>query len=549
MSSDLKTQRDRFVAFSFAAADVLVELDAGGVIRFAAGACHDLFGTAAEALIGQPAGGLFAPEDRVLFDWLRAEARSEQRFGPFLVRLLRGGAPGGWASLHGCAMRGAEAERIYLTLSIRPAAGREEGGPRDARTGLYDSAAFVARAVDGLRQVAAQGRAPDLLLVEIAGIEDMPEAVADGVLGVVGAALRAHSRADIAGRLGPMRFAIADPVPAAAELAPALRATAARHAPAAARLDIRLRSLCLDAPGTPEDTARMVVYALGRFAEHGAEGFDLKSLRQVSGAMMEEALARVACFRSALAARDLHFVFQPVIALTTRRAHHHEMLVRFGKGESPFATLRSAEQAGAIHELDLLAAQAAIAGLNAVPPKARPWLAVNLSSRSLQSELFVATLERLLAPHASLRNRLMFEVTEGEQIAALESANRAIQRLRRLGHQVGLDDFGSGAASFQYLEAFDIDYVKLDGKHVWRLPGETRAFVMMKALVGLCRDLRLRVVAEMVETEAQLMALREIGVEFGQGYLFGRPSAAFPNVAVDRVLETQAVSTPRRGGW
>lgn len=120
---------------------------------------------------------------------------------------------------------------------------------------------------------------------------------------------------------------------------------AARHAGTAAaeRLDIRLRSLCLDAPGTPEDTARIVVYALGRFAALGAEGFDFKSLRQVSGMMIEEALVRLSRFRTALSARALHFVFQPVIALTTRRTHHHEMLVRFAKDESPFATLRSAE--------------------------------------------------------------------------------------------------------------------------------------------------------------------------------------------------------------
>ena len=152
-------------------------------------------------------------------------------------------------------------------------------------------------------------------------------------------------------------------------------------------------------------------------------------------------------------------------------------------------------------------------------------VAVNLSGNSIGSPAFVRALQELLAKHEELRDKILFEITESAKIADLEAVNRSVQSLRQAGHKVCLDDFGAGAAAFQYLRALDVDVVKIDGAYVRDAlsTGKGRAF--LKAMAGLCNDLGIATVAEMVEEEDCLGFLRQCGIAFGQGYLFGRPNA------------------------
>jgi EAL domain-containing protein (putative c-di-GMP-specific phosphodiesterase class I) len=111
-----------------------------------------------------------------------------------------------------------------------------------------------------------------------------------------------------------------------------------------------------------------------------------------------------------------------------------------------------------------------------------------------------------------------------------------IQRLRERGFRVGLDDFGAGSASFQYLHALTIDFVKIDGAYVREVLNDHRSAMILKAMCSLCRDLGVYTVAEMVETREQVEKLRDLGVECGQGYFFGKPAAQLtpPDVALQR---------------
>jgi EAL domain-containing protein (putative c-di-GMP-specific phosphodiesterase class I) len=104
-------------------------------------------------------------------------------------------------------------------------------------------------------------------------------------------------------------------------------------------------------------------------------------------------------------------------------------------------------------------------------------------------------------------------------------AANAVRQLREDGHFVCLDDFGAGAASFPYLQALEIDYVKIDGAYVKALQtqGQDRDRAILKGMVWLCKELNIGTVAEMVETEDQARLLLDFGIDYGQGYLFGRP--------------------------
>ncbi len=152
-------------------------------------------------------------------------------------------------------------------------------------------------------------------------------------------------------------------------------------------------------------------------------------------------------------------------------------------------------------------------------------IAANISAFSLQSEGFVDEILKITAITAKMRPRLMLELTESHKIADLTAANDLIQQLRRVGHVVCLDDFGAGAASMDYLRQIEADVVKFDGRFIQALGGRPRDTLILKRLAELCAELGATTVAEMIETEEAAKAVAELGVELGQGWLFGKPVA------------------------
>jgi EAL domain-containing protein (putative c-di-GMP-specific phosphodiesterase class I) len=190
----------------------------------------------------------------------------------------------------------------------------------------------------------------------------------------------------------------------------------------------------------------------------------------------------------------------------------------------PFDFVQLAENIGVISQLDRAMCGRVIDLLTRSArsmPKLR--VAVNLSARSLDSHDFRDRLIGMLQRNPQLRNRLMFEITESMALKDLQTTNAFIQVLRQAGHKVSLDDFGVGAAAFEYLRALEIDYVKIDGSYVQAALKTEKGGRFLKAMAGLCRELGIATVAEMVEKEEEVGFLLECGIDFGQGFLFGRP--------------------------
>src|SRR5947207_1133628 len=215
-----------------------------------------------------------------------------------------------------------------------------------------------------------------------------------------------------------------------------------------------------------------------------------------------ETVDRISQVRSSISKERLSIVFQPVVALGDRRLHHYEVLSRFDGERSPAELVQFAEGVGMIEELDLTVCQSVLAFMDAWQEGSELRLAVNLSGRSLGSDAFIAALQALLKPRSD-QDQLLFEITETTEIADLPRDQRVIQDLRRSGHKVCLDDFGAGAASFPYLQALTIDFVKIDGAYIGRMLDTVRDHAILKAMVGLCGDLKVATIAEMIETQAQ----------------------------------------------
>jgi len=168
-------------------------------------------------------------------------------------------------------------------------------------------------------------------------------------------------------------------------------------------------------------------------------------------------------------------------------------------------------------------------------------LAANVSGRTITSPSFMQAVARH-AKAGGLGGRLMFEITESAAIDDLGVAENHVQALQAQGFQVCLDDFGAGAASYAYLQQLSVDIVKIDGAYVRESTRSGRDGAMIRHLVGLCRELKVATVAEMVETQSVEDSLRVAGVDYAQGWLYGQPDAT-PRMK----LQTSPAAARRRG--
>ena len=150
-------------------------------------------------------------------------------------------------------------------------------------------------------------------------------------------------------------------------------------------------------------------------------------------------------------------------------------------------------------------------------------VACNLSGLSLQSPKFREEMRKLLEKTPGMADRLVVEITETAEIEQEDEAIQMIALLREHNIPVCLDDFGAGAAAFRYLRAFRVDYVKVDGIYVANALHSERDRGFIAAMVDLARTVGAQVVAERIETEAEAALMLELGVRYGQGYLFGKP--------------------------
>ena len=141
-------------------------------------------------------------------------------------------------------------------------------------------------------------------------------------------------------------------------------------------------------------------------------------------------------------------------------------------------------------------------------------------------------LAALLAKNRKLAPRLLIEITETAAIEDLDSAGKAVAALRAMGYRVGLDDFGAGAASVNYLHAFPVDFVKFDGAMIKKIGSSPRDDALLGGLAKLCAEMGITTIAEWIEDQAMADAARALGFKHGQGRHLGAPTADIPDAAI-----------------
>ncbi len=168
-------------------------------------------------------------------------------------------------------------------------------------------------------------------------------------------------------------------------------------------------------------------------------------------------------------------------------------------------------------------------------------MSVNLSPRQLHDPELVNTIANLLAEHAVSPSCLVLEITEAAVVTSPAAAVGVFSRLKKLGVRLSVDDYGSGNASISYLRQFPIDQLKIDRSLVSSVVLSQESRALVKSILDLAVALRLGVVAEGIETEAQREALRELGATVGQGFLLGSPQ--------DRARTTDLLGATGSHAW
>jgi diguanylate cyclase (GGDEF)-like protein len=219
-------------------------------------------------------------------------------------------------------------------------------------------------------------------------------------------------------------------------------------------------------------------------------------------------------------------VYQPIFSLATGKPVGYECLIRPAEG-APFADASSlfaaAERADRTVELDMACLQVVAEGAGALD--AGTYLSVNLSPRTLESELFLPSeLTSIFERRGILPDQLVVELTEREEVQDLEGLRKNAAACRRVGIRLAADDVGAGNAGLRLLSEVQFDIVKIDLSLVQGGVLHDPEFAVLRALQELAARWHASVVAEGVETPEQLAAIRSIGIKAGQGYLLGRPS-------------------------
>lgn len=531
-SLDLKHQRDKYLAFSFASSDLLLEVTQTGKIGFALGASKGLTGDKDQGLIGKDWLELFAKNERPMITSLLARTSPGNRCGPILVDLNSDRIGKKMkAVLCGLRMPGST-EILYVTLShgnVSSARGAEKES-QAAQRQLLEKTSFTEAAKEAIALAKKVGEEVDLTFLDMSQQDQLKQKMTkeqwDQFTDTLNTTLRSRSvDGQAAADFGNGRYGILhDKSVTAKDLQEQIQAISKSSDPTGVGITVDTKTVDGNLQELSDREASMaLLYTINEFEKQG-KNFSINTLNQGFESYVFANMQKVQNFKQIINGQRFDLAFQPIVDMITYQEHHHEILVRFEAGKSPYEMILFGEGIGLAPDFDLALISRVINYIVFNQKGTSTKFAANISGMSIQSETFFKTLMDMITPHKGLGERLKFELTESTEIKDLDKVNSYIKQMQSKGFQVCLDDFGAGSASFQYLHKLHVDYVKIDGAYSQSVMNSDRDAAMIKNLCNMCKDLKVRVVAEMVENRVQAKLLEELGVGYGQGWLFGKPT-------------------------
>jgi len=229
--------------------------------------------------------------------------------------------------------------------------------------------------------------------------------------------------------------------------------------------------------------------------------------------------------RTAIEDGQIHLLYQPLIDIDRARTTGCEALLRWTHPERgpipPDRFIEIAERCGLIVPIGEWVIRSVVAAAARIDPDVR--IAVNVSPVQLRNPNLASVFVEALTRHGVDPGRIEVEITESVLLADTDANLSVLQSLREIGLKISLDDFGTGYSSFSYLRKFAFDKLKIDRSFVEPLDREPQSISIVGSINALAKALKMTTVAEGVESERQFEAVRIIGCDQAQGYLFARP--------------------------
>lgn len=249
--------------------------------------------------------------------------------------------------------------------------------------------------------------------------------------------------------------------------------------------------------------------------------------------------------------RDHEFevYYQPVCYVATSKIASLEALVRWNHPEKglmpPYQFIPVFEENGFITNIDLYVLEQVCRDIEERKKQNLSYVpvSVNLSRRDFFAENFIERLDEVIAKYDVDKKDLHLEVTESAAIADEPHMLQSIDLLKSKGYEIWMDDFGSGYSSFNALKDINVDVIKIDMRFFEGFEKSNKAGMIIASILQMARWLKIRVVAEGVETEGQLSYLKQLGCEKAQGYYFSKP---IPRQLILQMMDDSGVNTEEK---
>ena len=504
----------RLLGFAFANADFLFETDNTGKILFAAGAARDLVREPADKWVGKSADNLFAAASRDNFRRISSELGTGHRSGPHSLTLATGIAAN-------IAMFRLPENASNISYTLARAAA-DTGPDSDSQTG-------IASREDFLETAAASDPSSALSLLEIPGLPALCSKLsaddAASLIKRIGTNLL-ESGASNAGRISETTFGTLSAA-TLGDLQLTQKVGAAFAEIGVSAPQMAEARLSLQGSGDLASEQRLLAlrYVIDQFAENKKIDLPRGDVGAAFAQMIDQTQMRLTAMTRTLDEGAFEIAYQPIKDLTSGKLSHYEALARFNNPEGTGETVKFIEQLGVANSFDLAVANKV---LSVIEQRTDVQIAFNVSGATIASPSSFGLLAGLLAKRRALAPRTLIEITETVGIRDLDSVAKAIDALRAMGYRVGLDYFGAGAASINYLHAFHVDFVKFDGGLIKKMGRSAREDSLLKGLAKLCLDLNVVTIAEWIESDQMAKAARAMGFHHGQGKWLGAPMLDMP---------------------
>ncbi|MEJ7825710.1 MAG: EAL domain-containing protein [Solirubrobacteraceae bacterium] len=526
--------------------------DDGHIVRVNRALC-DLMGRRVAELAGTHLAVLVHPDensyDREAISALLEGERSQYNVETRLVHATGGTV---WVTMQATNIRETGSDSPRFLVQVQDVTHRrryEENlhyqATHDPLTGLHNRASFAGQLETHADVVRRYGSEGALLLLDLDHFKYVNDRLGheagDQVIARVATVLGARLRdSDVLARLGGDEFAVLLPKAdvegarhVASDLLQALRAERIALPEAGGRTitaSIGVAMFELSDGLTGEDVLVSADLAMYDAKEAGRNQvvFDTADHDEQAQARMQGRVNWAERIRVAIDDERFALVAQPIVSLKTGVLTQFEVLLRMlddhGDLIPPSAFLSTAERLGMIQEIDAFVVTRALRTVAAAGDAiAGTGVEINLSGASMGDPRILRLIERELHETGLDPARVIFEITETAAIANIAKAREFSDELAKLGCRFALDDFGAGFGSFYYLKHVHFDLLKIDGEFVRDACRGRTDRLVIEAVVAIARGLGKQTVAEHVGDAATVSLLRDLGVDYGQGFFLGAP--------------------------